>query len=43
VLTLRIDRDRLHSELSRRLDDAAEFAAVPRRGRRPRLGTAARS
>ena len=36
LLTLRIERERLRSDLTRRLADAAEFAAVPRRGRRPR-------
>ena len=36
LLTLRIDRDQLRAALARRLDDAAEFAAVPKRGRRPR-------
>ena|SRR5688500_8072572 len=42
LLTFRIDRDRFHSELSRRLDDAAEIAAVPQRGRPPRLSTGSR-
>ena len=36
LLTLRIDRARLHADLARRLDEAAEIAAVPRRGRPPR-------
>ena len=35
-IVLHLDRVRLLSELARRLDEAAEFAAVPKRGRRPR-------
>lgn len=35
LIVLHLDRDRLHADLARRLDDAAEFAAVPRRGRKP--------
>ena len=34
-LTLRVDLDRVRARVFRRLDEAAEFAAVPRRGRRP--------
>ena len=37
ALALRVDCDRIRADVLRRLDDAAEFAAVPRRGRRPRL------
>lgn len=36
LIVLHLDRDRLHADLARRLNDAAEFAAVPRRGRKPR-------
>lgn len=35
-MDLRIDRGTLIDEVTRRLDEAAEFAAVPPRGRRPR-------
>ena len=40
VLTLRMDVDSLRADVLRRLDEAAEFAAVPRRGRRPRVRAA---
>ena len=35
-LSLRIERESFVADVARRLDDAAEFAAVPPRGRRPR-------
>lgn len=35
-IVLHLDRGRLLSDLAQRLDEAAEFAAVPKRGRRPR-------
>lgn len=42
LIVLHLDRDRLHADLARRLDEAAEFAAVPRRGRKPRRSSAQR-
>ena len=35
LIVLRVDRDQLRASLTQRLNDAAEVAAVPRRGRPP--------
>ena len=42
LIVLHLNRDRLHADLARRLDEAAEFAAVPRRGRKPRRNSSQR-
>ncbi len=38
-LSLHLDRDGFVADVNRRLDDAAEVAAVPLRGRRPRAAS----
>ena len=43
LIQLRIDLVALQTDLARRLNDAAEFAAVPRRGRPPHHATASGS